>query len=640
METSQPLDGYQRHWPVGAEIVPGRGAHFRIWANRRRSACLLIANESDPSGIEREIPLVAEPDGFFSTLVPSAGDGTRYFFVLDGAKKPLPDPASRFQPLGVHGPSQVIDPFRFEWHDRQWEGRNLRGQVIYEMHIGTFTPEGTWRAAAALLPSLAETGITVLEIMPVGEFSGRFGWGYDGVYPFAPSHLYGHPDDMRFFVDQAHALGLGVILDVIYNHFGPVGNYFAEYSLDYFTDRYETEWGYALNFDGKNNQPVREFIISNAACWISDFHLDGLRLDATQSMFDRSPVHVLAAVAKAVRSAAGTREVVLIAENEPQNALLVQRVEDGGFGIDGMWNDDFHHCATVALTGRNEAYYTDYLGMPQEFISLAKWGFLYQGQFYTWQGSGRGSPTFGLEASTFINYLQNHDQVANSARGRRLHQLTTPGRWRALTAFLLLIPGTPLLFQGQEFGASSPFTYFADHEPELARKVKSGRLDFLRQFKSLDQPDMVALIADPSDPQTFTQCKLDHSERHRQRHMLALHQDLLRLRREDEVFRRQRTDWMHGAVIGPEAFVLRWIAPEAGDRLLIVNLGRQLVLRPVSEPLLAPPMDSHWELFWSSEAAQYGGDGLPPIEPDKNWEIAGHAAAILAPKKVVRLRYG
>jgi maltooligosyltrehalose trehalohydrolase len=632
------IDGYRRRWPVGAEVVPGKGVHFRLWANRRQKISLVMVGGTDSSRNE-EIPLSTDEEGYFSALVPSAGEGTRYFFRLDDQSKNLPDPASRFQPLGVHGPSQIVDPDRFTWHDQEWPGGGLQGQVIYEMHIGTFTPEGTWRAAAALLPKLAETGITVLEIMPVAEFAGEFGWGYDGVYPFAPSHLYGQPDDMRYFVDQAHLLGLGVILDVIYNHLGPVGNYFAEYSLDYFTDRYETEWGYALNFDGKNSPPVREFFISNAVYWISEFHIDGLRLDATQSIYDRSPVHVLSALTTAVRRTAGNRQVVVIAENEPQQTELIQPAADGGFGLDGMWNDDFHHSAMVAVTGRTEAYYTDYLGSPQEFVSLAKWGFLYQGQFYNWQNKARGSPTFGIAPYQFINFLQNHDQVANSARGQRCHELTSPGRLRAVTAFLLLIPGTPLLFQGQEFGASSPFVYFADHEPELAGQVKKGRFDFLRQFKSLDQPDILARIGDPADPQSFLQCKLNHSERTAHSEILALHQDLLRLRREDEVFRQQRADWLHGAVIGPEAFILRWIAPEAGDRLLIVNLGRQHLLRPISEPLLAPPQDSHWELFWSSEAAKYGGNGSPPLNLD-NWEIAGHAALVLAPKKVVRLRYG
>jgi len=330
----------------------------------------------------------------------------------------------------------------------------------------------------------------------------------------------------------------------------------------------------------------------------------------------------------------------MIAENEPQQSMLIQAVEDGGFGLDGMWNDDFHHSAMVALTGRSEAYYTDYRGAPQEFLAVAKWGFLYQGQYYSWQKKGRGSPTFGLAPYKFINFLQNHDQVANSARGLRCHELTTPGRLRAITAFMLLIPGTPMLFQGQEFGASSPFIYFADHEPELARAVKKGRLDFLRQFKSLDQPDILAGIGEPSDYESFIKCKLDHSERTTRHEIVALHRDLLHLRRKDEVFQLQRTDWMHGALIGPEAFILRWIAPEVGDRLLIVNLGRQLMLRPISEPLLAPPLDSHWELFWSSEMAKYGGNGLPPLDLNRNWDVAGHAAVVLAPKKVVRLRYG
>jgi maltooligosyltrehalose trehalohydrolase len=460
----------RRQLPIGAEALPEGGVHFRVWAPRCRRVEVVIeggrgCSSSNPQGIE----LAPETLGYFSGLVATSGAGTRYRFRLDGSDGLYPDPASRFQPDGPHGPSQVIDARRFRWTDGAWRGVRLEGQIIYEMHIGTFTREGTWASAIRELPELAAAGITVLEIMPVAEFPGRFGWGYDGVDFFAPTRLYGEPDDFRRFVDRAHALGIGVILDVVCNHVGSDGNYLKQFSEDYFTNRYTTEWGEAINFDGENAGPVREFFLANTGYWIAEFHLDGLRLDATQNIYDQSSDHILAAMTRRVREMARGRSIIIVAENEPQHVKLVRPQEQGGYGIDALWNDDFHHSAMVALTGHHEAYYTDHLGKPQEFISAIKWGYLYQGQWYTWQKQCRGTPGFGLQPATFVTFLQNHDQVANSARGLRCHVLTSPGRYKAMTALMLLGPGTPMLFQGQEFAASSPFFYFADHQQELAK---------------------------------------------------------------------------------------------------------------------------------------------------------------------------
>src|SRR5262249_37260644 len=399
------------------------------------------------------------------------------------------------------------------------------------MHVGTFTPEGTFAAAANELRELARIGVTLIEVMPVAEFEGRFGWGYDGVDLYAPSHLYGRPDDFRAFVNTAHNCGIAVILDVVYNHFGPVGNYLRLFSLSYFTDRYENEWGDAINFDGPDAGPVREYFAANAGYWIDEFHLDGLRLDATQQMFDNSPEHILAAVTRRVRAAARGRAALVVAEDEPQHTKLVRPPQRGGYGMDALWNDDFHHSARVVLSGHNEAYYSDYLGSPQEFISAAKWGYLYQGQRYSWQKKRRGTPALDLRPAQFVTFTENHDQVANSGRGRRCHQLTSPGRFRAMTALLLLLPGTPMLFQGQEFAASSPFTFFADHHPGLAPLVRAGRLKFLAQFPALALPEAQSRLPDPSDPDAFARCKLDFAERDRNKDIYTLHQDLLRLRR-------------------------------------------------------------------------------------------------------------
>ncbi|MCP1608767.1 maltooligosyltrehalose trehalohydrolase [Azospirillum lipoferum] len=620
----------KRRWPIGVELLPG-GAHARVWAPKARRVDLV----AEPDG--RATALEGEGNGYFSAAVPGLEAGGLYRFRLDGKEMLYPDPTARFQPEGPHGPSQLVDPHRFAWTDQGWQGRAIRGQVIYEMHIGTFTPEGTWDAALMELPALAELGVTVLEVMPVSEFPGRFGWGYDGVNLFAPTRLYGDADAMRRFVDGAHGLGLAVILDVVYNHFGPDGNYLKCFAEDYFTDRYKNEWGEAINFDGPNSEPVREFFLTNAAFWIEEYHLDGLRLDATQSIHDGSEAqgkpHILTEISHAVRKAAGGRATILVGENEPQQASMVKPAEQGGCGLCAIWNDDLHHSAMVALTGRTEAYYTDYRGTPQEFVSAMKHGFLYQGQWYRWQGKRRGMPAFGMSRSAFVNFLQNHDQIANSARGLRLHALTTPGRLRAMTALILLGPGTPMLFQGQEFAASAPFLYFADHKPELADLVEKGRAEFLAQFPSIAEPSMRAGLAKPHAEESFTRCKLDHREREVNAPVRALHRDLLRLRREDAVFAAQRVGGLDGAVLGEEAFVLRFFGEEEGDdRLVLVNLGRDLTLRALADPLLAPPLNGAWTVLWSSEDPAYGGCGTAPVErPDGSWRLPGHAALVLGP---------
>ena len=613
----------RRRLPVGAEPVAG-GTHFRVWAPRR-SRVEVLESESGHA-----TPLAAEADGYFSGLLPGVGAGTRYRYRLDGAEA-FPDPASRFQPEGPHGPSEVIDPAAFAWHDGSWGGTTLEGQVLYELHVGAFTTEGTWAAAARELPELAAAGITVIEMMPVADFPGGFGWGYDGVNLFAPTRLYGRPDDLRAFVVAAHDAGLGVILDVVYNHFGPDGNYLREFSGHYFSTRHTTDWGEAINFDGPEAGPVRDFYLANARYWIDEFHFDGLRLDATQDIVDDSPEHIVAAVTRTARAAAPHRGVLVVAENEPQDARLARPVERGGSGLDALWDDDFHHSAVVALLGRDEAYYSDYRGDPQEFVSSVKWGFLYQGQWYSWQKARRGRGALDLRPAQFVRFTQNHDQVANSGRGDRMHQLTAPGRWRAMTALLLLSPGTPMLFMGQEFSASSPFPYFADHQGDLADLVRRGRLEFLAQFPSLALPEMQSRVPDPSSPDTFRAARLDFRERQTHSTAYNLHRDLLALRRSEAALRAQRPRGVDGAVLGEAAFVLRFFADGDDDRLLIVNLGRTLHLNPAPEPLLAPLGRSAWTLRWSSEDPRYGGSGTPELETADNWRIPAEAAVLLAP---------
>jgi maltooligosyltrehalose trehalohydrolase len=583
-------------------------------------------------GETRSAALSAEDEGYFSAHLTWARAGMDYRYRLDG-EGPFPDPASRFQPEGPHGPSRIVDPTAFAWTDHDWTGVRLPGQVIYEMHVGTFTRDGTWTAARKELPELAAAGITVLEVMPIADFAGTFGWGYDGVNPFAPTRLYGEPDDVRHFVNEAHRFGLGVILDVVYNHLGPDGNYLKQFAEAYFTNRYKTDWGEAINFDGPDSGPVREYFLANAAYWIDEYHFDGLRLDATQNVYDSSSDHILAALARRTRKAAGSRSILLVAENEPQHVNLVRPPEQNGFGLDALWNDDFHHTARVALTGRREAYYTDYLGTPQELVSALKWGYLYQGQYYAHQNKRRGTPSFGVSSSAFVTFVQNHDQIANSGRGQRIHELTSPGRLRAMTALMLLGPGTPMLFQGQEFASSAPFLFFADHVPELARLVRKGRAEFLTQFPSLAGPEMQALLADPANRATFERCKLDFSERQQHAAIYALHRDLLQLRREDPVFRAPKERGVDGAILAPQAFLLRYFGGDGDDRLLVVNLGRDLHLEVAPEPLLAPPEGKEWTLLWSSESPAYGTGGTAPVETAAGWHLPGEAAVVLRPKE-------
>ena len=476
---------------VGAEVLSGKGVSFRVWAPKRRTVEVVLWREVPQNDWQSAEPLLrrplepeAEADGYFSALVPEAAADMSYGFRLDGGSRVFPDPASRFQPRGPTGPSQVIDPRAFGWTDDAWKGITIEGQVLYEMHLGTFTPEGTWRAAQERLPDLIDLGITVVEIMPVAEFPGNFGWGYDGVCLFAPTRHYGRPDDFRRFVDRAHALGLGVILDVVYNHFGTVDCTVSEFSDDYNSRRYENEWGAPVNFDGERSGPVREFFLANVRHWIEEFHLDGFRFDATQSIFDASEVHILTAMQQEAREAAGERGVILLAENEPQDVRLLRPVEEGGHGLDASCNDDFHHTARVRLTGLKEAYYEDYRGSVDELRSCMLGGYLFQGQMYRHQGKRRGTPTRGLPATAFVHFLQNHDQIANTGPGRRIHQLTSPGRLRAMTAALVAVAADSNDLSGTGILRLHAVPLFRRSlRRECCRRWRRGGRSFCRSFR-------------------------------------------------------------------------------------------------------------------------------------------------------------
>jgi len=596
----------------------GSATWFRVYAPQ--AAELAVVLEHGQAQL-----LARERDGYWSGRLDAVGAGALYRYGVDG--RACPDPCSRFQPQGPHGPSMVVDDDAYEWHDAAWPGIAMAGQVIYELHVGTFTRDGTFDAAIAELPRLRELGITVLELMPVAEFAGARNWGYDGVALYAPFHGYGDHDALKRLVDAAHRAGIGVILDVVYNHLGPDGNYLGAYYPGYFTRRHTTDWGEGINFDGTGSAPVRDFFVRNARHWIRDFHLDGLRLDATQDIYDASPRHVLAEIADAARAAASPRSIILVGENEPQRAEALAPASAGGWGLDALWNDDFHHSTRVALTGRHDGYLHDHRGRAQELVAAARHGFLYQGQYYAWQRQPRGTPVEDLPAQAFVTFLENHDQVANTLDGARLCTFASAARLRALTALLLLAPQTPMLFMGQEYGSTRPFAFFADHRPELARTVRQGRRDFLRQFAPYATADAQARIADPADPATFEACKLDPAERARHPQALALHTDLLRLRRSDAVIAQQRREALDGAVLSMHCLVLRWRDRPHGDRLLVVNLAEDLDFRPAPEPLLAPPRARRWTLAWSSDAPVYGGPGaVDPCAAD-GWRIPGESAA-------------
>jgi maltooligosyltrehalose trehalohydrolase len=502
-------------------------------------------------------------------------------------------------------------------------------QVIYELHIGTFTGEGTWLAAATKLEHLKTLGVTVIQLMPVGTFSGAFGWGYDTTLAYAPFAPYGTVDEMRAFIDAAHGVGLGVILDVVYNHVG-LGDHYRAYSDHYLTSRHENEWGAGFNFDGEGARAVRDFIIANAVYWISDFHLDGLRVDAVQAMFDGSDRHILAELTEAVREAARPRSAYIVVENQPQERRMIETPGIGGFGVDAMYSDDFQHTVRVATTGHDDFYYRDYRGTPQELVSALKYGFLYQGQRSDARDKAYGTYNLETPSRHFVHFLENHDQVANSPRGLRLSSLVSPARLRAITGLLLLGPQTPCLFQGQEFGSTRPFYYFFGIEGEHAQAVADGRRASLSHFSGVADPAMLARLADPADPATFAQSKLDWGEAARHQALVALHRDLLTLRRTDPSFSHQTERRVDGAVLGDSALLLRYLTPEpAGHRLILFNLGRDLPMAVTAEPLLAPPDGYVWSLAWSSEHPDYDGAGRRFVDPEHFWVLSSVCTLVL-----------
>ncbi|CAA9567147.1 MAG: GH13_10 / GH13 / GH13_9 / GH13_36 / GH13_ 37 / CBM48 / GH13_8 / GH13_11 [uncultured Thermomicrobiales bacterium] len=603
------------HLPYGANVVPG-GVRFAVWAPNARLVEVELHGDGGPS----THPLSPGADGVHEGTVPGIGAGAHYKYRLDGGQG-FPDPYSRFQPDGVHGPSEVIDPGAFAWHDRDWPGLAAEGLVIYECHVGTMTPEGTFDALIGQLDVLKRLGVSAIELMPVAACPGRWNWGYDGVALYAPSANYGRPDDLRRLVDAAHGIGLGVILDVVYNHLGPDGNYLRVYAGDYFTDRHKTPWGDALNYDGPNSAKVRDYAILNAGHWLTEYHLDGLRLDATDQIIDTGPVHLLQELTARVR-AATSRSVVIVAEDARNDVKIARPAEDGGYGLTGVWADDFHHQVRVFLTGEREAYYADYEGTAADIAATIAGGFFYQGQPAPRAKKPRGTPVTGEPATAFVFCLQNHDQVGNRPYGERLHHDVAAGRYAVASALLLFAPETPLLFMGQEFAASASFLYFTDHEPELGRLVTEGRREEFKAFRAFQDPTLRHEIPDPQAAETFHRSKLNLAERQINAGIYALYQALLALRRDDPVLATQDRARTRAAAVGAQAIAVhRW--HEHRHRLLIANAGPSVGILVKDQPLLAALPLANAEPLLSTAERRFGGGGDRAFVTDKGdgWRI-------------------
>jgi len=517
-------------WPPSFGAWPGAdGTAFRLWSTAAARITLRIESSDDGS---RELDVPAEGPGRFSVFVPGVGPGALYRYRMDEGPW-LPDPASRFQPLGVHGPSQVVDPQAFAWTDVSWTGIDLADLVLYELHVGTFTPEGTFASAIDRLDALVDLGISAVELMPVADFPGRRNWGYDGAALFAPSRAYGTPDDLRRFVDEAHRRGVAVHLDVVYNHLGPDGAYLAAFSPAVFSPVHRNPWGAGINLDAEGSDEVRRFFIENALHWLHEYHLDGLRLDATHALVDDSPRQFLADLTDAVARHVTTRRVHVIAEDHRNLAAMVRPVQAGGWGLDAVWADDFHHQVRRHVAGDHEGYYRDFTGSTADLATTVSRGWFFTGQPSMHLEEPRGTDPAGLPPAAFVIAIQNHDQIGNRAFGERLHHQVDLATWRAASVLLLVAPETPLLFMGQEWAASSPFRFFTDHGPDLGRLVTEGRRHEFRHFAAFSSPDMRERIPDPQSEETFAASRLDWAERNREPHagVVRLYRALLGLRR-------------------------------------------------------------------------------------------------------------
>jgi maltooligosyltrehalose trehalohydrolase len=566
--------------PFGAEICDDAKVRFRLWAPRASSVALQLKIP------DRALPMSRLSEGWFE-LVTKAGAGTQYSFKIDDTQL-VPDPASRLQPSGVHGPSEVIDPFVYEWQDANWKGRPWDEAVIYEVHVGTFSPEGNFAGVEAKLGHLADLGVSAVELMPLASFPGERNWGYDGVLPFAPANCYGWPEGLKRLIDAAHAKHLMVFLDVVYNHFGPEGNYLGLYAPDFFTQRHHTPWGQAINFDGPHSRTVRDFFVHNALYWLEEYHFDGLRLDAVHAIHDDSRPHILTELAEVARTKFGVeRHIHLVLENDNNAAhYLCRDPAAHSWCYNAQWNDDIHHALHVVVTGQKDGYYSDHAQNPLWHLGrcLAE-GFSFQGEKSAFRdGAKRGEPSRALPPTCFVSFLQNHDQIGNRALGERIAQLADAKKVRLAMAILLLAPSPPLLFMGEEFAAASPFLFFCDFGPELAAKVTEGRRAEFARFEPFNSPEAQAQIPDPNADETFLHSKLDWDSVGREPHAnwLNFYQNVLQCRREKVLPRIK--DIAAGRakfeLLGSLGLEVQWPFAKCGSLQLIANFDRNsLALR-------------------------------------------------------------
>ena len=587
--------------PVGATIEAG-GVTYRTWAPDHRLARVVIGGNGQP---KRFLDLERDENGFFSAHDPSgrAGDYYRYFF---DERTLTPDVASRYQPFGVFGPSQVINPDAYDWKTTDWVRPPYRGRVIYELHVGTFTPAGTFLSAISRLEHLARLGVNAIELMPLADFPGRCNWGYDGVMPFAPARCYGHPHDLRAFIDAAHAHGIAVMLDVVYNHFGPCGNHFALFTDRYFHPTRLNHWGRSINVDGEHSRHVRDYFVQNALYWLDEFKIDGLRLDATHAVEDSSEQHFFAEIATAVHS----RGAFAVAEDERnETAIICSEAEgEGGWGLDGVWADDFHHTIRVALTGQKESHFKSFTGAPEEWVATLMHGWFYRGQYYSHWKRERGKPCDHLPPERFIVCLSNHDQVGNRALGDRLNHIISPERYRAVSTLLCLTPFTPMLFMGQEWSADSPFLFFTDMPGELGATIGQSRRDEFRKYGTNADPKILSQMPDPQDEATFQDSKLKWDELSRPPNagVFELYRECLGLRAREPVFRNPLRDMWTAKKIGEHLVTIRWRHP-AGDWLLLLTLYAAHLERWRAEEHLVPHDGKRWSSVLHSNDRRFGG---------------------------------
>lgn len=614
--------------PSWGAFRDGEKFRFRVWAP---TASRVDVDLSGPKIGKKILPLEDLENGTFTGCCPEVQQGDRYAYRVDG-RGPFPDPASRFQPDGVHGASEVVDPVPFQWSDEGWRGVSLENLVLYELHVGAFTAAGTFRSALAKLPYLAELGVTAVELMPVAEFPGSRNWGYDGVNLYSPSRNYGRPDDLRALVDRAHRLGLGVLLDVVYNHPGPDGSYLPEFSPYYFSDRHETAWGPAFNFDGRHSEMVREFFIENALHWIHEYHMDGFRLDATHAIIDESPRHVLAELASRCRKSAADRRLLFIAEDHRNLSAVLQPEREGGWGLDAVWADDFHHQVRKRLAGDRDGYFQDFSGSPADLAATLRQGWFFCGEYSQYLTEHRGDNPSGLPLRRFVHCLQNHDQIGNRAFGERLHHQIDAAAYRAATALLLMVPSTPLLFMGQEWGASSPFLYFTDHEPSLGEKVTEGRQEEFKSFSAFSHPTQRERIPDPQASETFVSSLLNWEEQGEEghAHLLNLYRDLIQLRKAaSSLFRAEARSTIDPAKLDsrfqafeldPDTIAFRLADGIGANLLVVVHLPEGRQKNPATEKNHAVRADvladalhrTEWEVMCTTEDAPYAPDPRPP----------------------------